>query len=277
LIKAVDEVGGRGIEFFDNEIDMTARAVERMQTENPPPLLQEQTPGEDYCLTVLYKEGELLAHMAYHNIQTMPSDGAAGAMRETIDDTPFLEIANKLMAEINWTGVAEIDFMWTGDPKDTPHLIEVNPRFWAGLFQSVESGIDFPWLVYHLYAYGFVPDVNEAVVGTKTRIPVAWAAGALSEAFSEDIDMEGAQKAWREMLSDVKDGELNNAAHSLKTAFAKITNFEGAIDLLRSQSRHAQEAKSELMIKDDPLSSLGVFFVLSSLIRHGKLPPEIKS
>tara|TARA_R110000787_G_scaffold110809_11_gene219610 strand:+ start:7154 stop:8467 length:1314 start_codon:yes stop_codon:yes gene_type:complete len=275
LIKAVDEVGGRGIEFFQDKDKLLKRAIERVAKENPPPLLQQAATGEDYCLGVLYENGELRAHMAYHNLQNMPSEGGAGAMRETIDDAPFIRAANTLMKAVGWNGIAEIDFMWSGDPDEEPVIIEVNPRFWAGLFQSVESGVDFPWLLYHLFAYGTVPEAAEAVIGTKTRVPVAWAAGAIKQALSAEVDTEGAKQSVRQMMDHVEKGELKSAFASLKSAFGKATNLDEAISLLRVQSRNAKDAKSELMLSEDPMTSLGIFFILSSLARHGKLPPEV--
>lgn len=275
LIKAVDEVGGRGIDFIDKRDTLKKVALERVFNENPPPLLQEAVEGEDYCLGVIYHNGELKAHMAYKNLQNMPTDGGAGAMRQTVDDTPFLESANTLMRAINWTGIAEIDFRWSGKPGDLPYLIEVNPRYWAGIFQSVESGIDFPWLLYHLYAYGRVPEAGEADLSTKTRLPGLWIAGALRDAFDDDADMDGARAHWNDMITEIKDGAFGLAFNSLKSAFGKATNFEQAVEIMQRQSKNAREAKSEIPIGDDPMASLGVFFILSSLIRHGKLPDEI--
>ncbi len=275
LIKAVDEVGGRGIDFVDNRAELATLALKRLEAENPPPLLQQGVDGDDFCLGVIYHKGELKAHMAYKNLQNLPSEGGAGAMRQTVDDAPFIKAANTLMKAVGWTGIAEIDFRWTGNAQDEPFLIEVNPRFWAGIFQSVESGVDFPWLLYHLYAFGHVPPAGEADITTKTRLPGLWLAGALSDAFSSDADMDGARKHWEDMMSEVKEGAFGMAFNSLRQSFSKATNFDEAIDLVRRQSSYAKDAKSEIPLKDDPMTSLGVFFILSSLLRRGKLPDEI--
>jgi hypothetical protein len=40
--------------------------------------------------------------------------------------------------------------------------------------------------------------------------------------------------------------------------------------------REGKDAKNELDFRDDPLAGMGVLFVLSSLMRHGRLPPELK-
>jgi predicted ATP-grasp superfamily ATP-dependent carboligase len=211
LIKAVDEVGGRGIEFFEDKDAFLSRAKTRIEKEDPKPLIQEMVDGHDYCFCGIYQNGELKGHMVYHNLQTKGGAGSAGAMRETVDSAPFLDHANRLMKHIGWNGIAEIDFMWTGNTQDIPQLIEVNPRFWAGLFQSVESGVDFPWMLYQLFADGDISHTPDVKVGTKTRIPGLWATGALSEALNENIDFEGIKSAWQAGLSDLSQGNLDTA------------------------------------------------------------------
>lgn len=275
LIKSVDEVGGRGIDFIDNRDELALLASERQSQETPPPLIQEAVDGKDYCMCVLCRDGEVVAHMAYTNLQNMPVEGGAGAMRQTVDDAVFLMPVKTLMKELDWTGIAEIDFRWTGKPEDTPHLIEVNPRFWAGIFQSVESGIDFPWLLYYLFAFGEIPETETVDMGARTRVPGLWIAGALKDAFDTDADMEGVRAAWSQMKEEMKSGAFGMAASSFGDIITKATNFDEAISYLKTQSEHARAAKSELPLGDDPMSSLGVFFVLSSLIRHGSLPEEI--
>lgn len=278
LIKAVDNVGGRGIDFFERgeEVEMAEKAKKRTAEENPPPLIQQAAKGKDYCFCALLDKGQIKAHMAYHNIQTKPSKGGAGAMRETIEDERFIRAAQNLLGDTGWTGIAQMDFMWTGEPEDEPLLIEVNPRFWAGLFQSVESGVDFPWLLYHLFAHGDVPEGAKVKIGTKTRLPGIWAAGALREALTNKIDFDGAEAAWDETWEHAKKGEFKSAFTDLKTAFSKITDFDDAIAFLKQQNSSAKQARSELMLGEDPATSLGVFFILSSLVRHGELPPEVR-
>ncbi len=35
------------------------------------------------------------------------------------------------------------------DPRDnTPKLMEINPRFWGSLALAIESGVNFPYLLY---------------------------------------------------------------------------------------------------------------------------------
>lgn len=107
------------------------------------PIVQESVPGNDYCVTMLLEHGELRASLAYRNVKTYPWAGGSGAIRETVEAAPCVEIAAKLLGSLKWHGVAEVDFIWNGQDDGQAYLIEVNPRFWGGLFHSIESGIDY--------------------------------------------------------------------------------------------------------------------------------------
>jgi predicted ATP-grasp superfamily ATP-dependent carboligase len=146
IVKPVDGAGGRGVSLAKGAED-TIAAVEELGIETGP-LIQECIAGEDYCVPVLAKAGELSAIMAYRNVSTFPREAGAGAVRETVDAEPFRAQAEKLIAATNWDGVAQLDFRWSGKAEDAPKLIEVNARFWAGIFHSMASGVDFPWLLY---------------------------------------------------------------------------------------------------------------------------------
>ena len=57
---------------------------------------------------------------------------------------------------------------------------------------------------------------------------------------------------------------------------------EGPADVARAAARlrtallSAKNAPSELFRSEDPLVSLGILFIVASLLRHGRLPPELK-
>ncbi|GGD14997.1 ATP-grasp domain-containing protein [Aquisalinus flavus] len=276
VIKPVDGVGGRGISFCKTKEELDKGYRKLAGKETIMPLIQEAVDGSDYCMTGLFRDGELLAHMAYTNLQTFPKESGAGVMRETVEDDLFAEEVRKLMKPTGWTGVAEIDFRWTGKQEDRPKLIEVNPRFWAGLFQSVDSGVDYPWLLYQMIVTGEVPEHQEAEIGHKTRVPGFWAAEALIEAFDEEKDFSRVSAAWRKVKATFSDHQYQDTVKYLGALFSEATNLDDAAFVLKDRFHSAREAESELQLKKDPMTSLGVFYVLGSLIRHGKLPPEIK-
>jgi predicted ATP-grasp superfamily ATP-dependent carboligase len=239
LVKPVDDIGGRGIAQADDRGMLVSLFAESLKNYGMPPIVQEKVGGRDYCLTVLCQDGEIRASMAYKNIYTFPREAGAGIMRETVDDSMFIDAAAPLFRELRWNGVAEIDYRWDEMPGGKPWLIEVNTRFWAGLFHSVETGIDFPWLLYNLAAYGSVPAAGPAHIGGRTKVAGLWLLSAVPELFARKV---GLRYLFRQLMDLWDEGK---------------------------------EAKNELDFRDDPLAGMGVLFVLSSLLRYGRLPPEL--
>lgn len=272
MLKPVAGVGGRGIESFDNLDKAKTAHADFVKKHGEAPLIQERVDGEDYCFTGLFQDGELLAHMAYRNLKSFPRETGAGAIRETVDDQVFIEPVKQLMRETGWNGVAEIDFLWTGKDEDKPVIIEVNPRFWAGLFHSVKSGIDFPWLLYQLFADGKVDDAREAVVGETTKAPGLWLASTVQEIAESDVNFDRLQKVWS---ANNKAGFFEKLTRSVG-ALGSVVDIDDACFRLLDTLDVAKESSDELSEHKDPFAGLGVLFVLSSLARHGRLPEEVK-
>lgn len=272
LLKPVAGVGGRGIERFDDAKSAIDAYGSYLKNNREAPLIQECVDGEDYCFTGLFKDGDLLAHMAYRNLRNFPVENGAGAIRETVDDQIFLEPVQKLMKNTGWTGVAEIDFMWTGKPDAEPYLIEVNPRFWAGLFHSVKSGVDFPWLLYQLFAKGDVHHIPEANIGETTKTPGLWLASAVQEIAQSDIKFDRLNEIW----SENRDQNLFEKVRQSGTALKDAVSFDDACFRIMDTFDLAKNSSDELSERQDPLAGLGILFILSSLARHGRLPEEVK-
>ena len=271
MIKPVAGVGGRGIKTYETTDAAIKAHAAFLDAEDEAPLVQEKVEGEDYCFTGLFKDGKLLAHMAYRNVKSFPLETGAGAIRETVDDKPFLEPAQKLMKETYWTGVAEIDFLWTGDPADQPWLIEVNPRFWAGLFHSVKSGVDFPWLLYKLFADGDVGVHTEAKIGETTKAPGLWLASTAQEIANSSVHFDKLGDAWKKDSQSISE-KMGNVLAALKGS----VDLDDACFRLFESFDLAKNSSDELSEHDDPLAGLGILFILSSLARHGSLPDEVK-
>lgn len=272
MIKPVAGVGGRGIESFDTLEEAEKAHGAFIAKHGEAPLIQEQVRGEDYCFTGLFQDGELLSHMAYRNLKSFPRKTGAGAIRETVDDKIFVEPARQLMGQTGWTGVAEIDFMWTGDADDDPYIIEVNPRFWAGLFHSVKSGVDYPWRLYELFATGAVSDVDEAIIGETTKAPGLWLASTAQEIAESDLNFYRLRKVWDPGTEGGLFKRLGQSANALKGS----VNLDDACFRLLDAMDLAKNSSDELSEHNDPMAGLGFLFILSSLARHGRLPEEVK-
>lgn len=273
LTKPVVGVGGRGIEKHEN-----AAALKAFYEENPPgdgdwPLIQKAVDGEDFCFCALCRDGEIVAHMAYRNLQSFPRDTGAGVLRETVDASPFLDEARRLLKHLNWDGVCEIDYRWNGEADDTPYLIEVNARYWAGLFHSIASGVEFPWLHYQATLGQEVEDPRDPEIGQKSKIPLLWLV-ALAQDIAEKDDYT--TRLSQALNEDTEETGLARKVFDVTRSALDVPRLAGFIGDVLEAREMAEDSADDFILPEDPKAALGVLFIATSLIRTGQLPPELK-
>ncbi|WP_224338479.1 ATP-grasp domain-containing protein [Haloprofundus halobius] len=130
-------------------------AFEAARTDDGPPLVQEYVPdgGERGVYTVYDCEGSLLGLTIQHRLRSSHDDGGASTYRETVDDPELRRTARRLLEELDWRGVAMVEFRIdarTGEAK----LMEINPRLWGSLALTVKAGVDVPYLLYRTACFG---------------------------------------------------------------------------------------------------------------------------
>lgn len=275
LVKPYDTSGGRGIKKVQSFDELEHAFEENKNLFQSPPLVQQFVKGEDYCLTALYKHGQLKASMAYRNLYRFPSDSGSGVMRETIDDQPFVDIANQLLEPVHWNGIVQVDFLWDRTSVSAPTLIEVNPRFWAGLFQSVQSGIDYPYLNYLLFTKGEVPQAQPPLIGEKTKIPFVWLLSAIDESVNLDKSFDEIKKAGKQAVNDIKNDNIQLAFKHFRHGVNKSLGQAGVFKNFMATLKEARQAEDEIFRSDDPQAAMGLLYAFSYLIKYRKLPPEI--
>ncbi len=235
-------------------------------------ILQEAVPGEDYCSTFLFERGEIRALMTYHNILDYPSKSGMGALRETVNATAMENIGARLLELVEWHGVAEIDFRWDGINK--PYLIEVNPRFWGGLGQSIESGVDYPYLLFRLAVDGHINPVLPEQHDVKTFNPCLITMLMLQE-FIEAKDLKG---ELRGLFDDFKREFKKNQFRAVKKLVGQLPQTFNpavrlkAVDNILKQNR---DAVNELFKKHDPLPVLGLLYPLAVFVKNGRLSRDM--
>lgn len=280
LIKPYDQAGGRGVKKAKNKKELLDLWNENLKKYRQNSVIQEIIDGKDYCLTALFDHGECRASMAYRNLHRFPAESGAGILRETVDDSRFREVAIPLMKSLKWNGVAEFDFLWNEQDNMTPSLIEVNTRFWGGLFQSVESGIDFPWLLYKLAVDGTVENAGEARIGTRTKMPYIWLISAVRDVVKSKEDFKEIEKQGHMALEKLKDGDVIEGLKGYSRYFSayivEAFNFPKKISKFKQVLELGRTARNEFLSSDDPNVAFGVLFILSSLLKHGNLPDEVR-
>ncbi|MEK6621526.1 MAG: ATP-grasp domain-containing protein [Planctomycetota bacterium] len=170
LIKPRNSSGSRGIQYVEKRDDLTMLYLEAHK-QYPFPIIQEYLPdgGEVYGVGLLLNfQSEVKASFVYKRIRSNPVRGGPSTLRESVRREDVREIAGLLMKSLQWTGIAHVEFKI--DPRDgKPKLLEVNPRFWGSLPLAIESGIDFPFLLYKMAMEGDIEPVMDYNVGVRCR------------------------------------------------------------------------------------------------------------
>jgi len=173
LREAASGVGIRKVDTLKELMSTFEEFVEHFKLKEADyPIIQQGVPGNDYCVTTLFDHGKMVASMTYRGLRAFPAERGATVMRETVEAPEMERIAAELLGSLGWHGVAQLDFRWEGTPETTPYLIEVNPRFFGGLIQSVESGWDYPWLLFQLAVKGHIDPVEKIRTDVRTETPV---------------------------------------------------------------------------------------------------------
>ncbi len=113
-------------------------------------LLQQKITGSGCGLFALCKKGEPFALFAHQRVLEKPPSGGVSVLSESIflKETPLKESLT-LLKSLSWDGVAMLEFK--KDLIGKNYLMEINPRFWGSLQLAVNSGMNFPQLLYKLF------------------------------------------------------------------------------------------------------------------------------
>jgi len=145
---------------------------------NYPFLIQEYIEGEGRGIFTIYNQGIPVCFFAHRRLREKPPSGGVSVLSESIAVDPYLKkLSKKILDYVNWHGPAMVEFKVSKG--GCPYLMEVNARFWGSLQLAIDSGVDFPWLLYQI-AIGKKADfVNNYKIGNKSR----WLLGDLDNLY----------------------------------------------------------------------------------------------
>lgn len=132
--------------------------------------------GRGQGVFALFNDGRPVCYFSHRRLREKPPGGGVSVLSESVPlDDQLKASAEKLLVGANWHGVAMVEFRVT--PSGTGYLMEVNPRFWGSLQLAIDSGIDFPWLLYRVCTGEEVPEI------TWRQRRVRWILGDLDRLF----------------------------------------------------------------------------------------------
>jgi predicted ATP-grasp superfamily ATP-dependent carboligase len=114
-------------------------------------LLQEYIDGHGEAIFLLTDGDCARAVFAHRRLREKPPAGGVSVLRESIVPDPvLLDGSKRLLAALDWHGVAMVEFRRGRDGRAA--LMEINPRLWGSLQLATDSGVDFTemWIRQHL-------------------------------------------------------------------------------------------------------------------------------
>jgi len=126
-------------------------------------LVQEIVPGggeAQFSYAALCDNGRALASVVARRTRQFPKDfGQLSTYVETVDLPEIIEPAERLLAEVRFHGLAEVEFK--RDPRNGRcKVLDINPRVWGWHTLSKRAGVDFPYLLWLLATGQPVPHLR---------------------------------------------------------------------------------------------------------------------
>ena len=147
VIKPRHSSGSRGVRIVQDMQELLGTYAE-IHRDYPNPLLQEYIPFGpkfDICLS-FDSSHQLTGAFIQKQIRNYPIERGPSTVHESIERPDLLAHSIKLMENLPWYGVVDVEFMI--DPRSgEPKLMEINPRFWSSVHLSIRCGVDFPNLL----------------------------------------------------------------------------------------------------------------------------------
>jgi D-aspartate ligase len=156
---------------IDNRGQLLERYAEACQLVPPDVIMvQELVPGGSdtrYSFAALCENGRPLAWLTARRSRQFPIEFSRGStFVETTEEPAIEHLARRLLADIRYTGLVEVEFK--RDPRNgEPKLLDINARTWGWHTLGRRAGIDFPFLSWQL-AHGM------AISEVRARRGVHW-------------------------------------------------------------------------------------------------------
>lgn len=148
VLKTSHETERRFVEVVESPAELRAAYRRYADRRDSEPLVQEYLPGRSRGHFGLYVDGKCVAGYTHTRIRETPPSGGASSCAESTQNDDLEALAEALLSELNWRGVAMVEYKEAAD--GTPTLVEVNPKFWGSLELAVASGLNLPRMLLEL-------------------------------------------------------------------------------------------------------------------------------
>jgi hypothetical protein len=129
---------------------------------------------------MLFRHGTLRAKFTHKRLKEKTATGGISTLRVGVINSTLEEYARRLLESVGFHGVAMVEFKHD-EQSGKSWLLEVNPRFWGSLALAIQSGVDFPHLLYRLATEGDISPVTHYRTGHVVR----WILGDVGAALGQ--------------------------------------------------------------------------------------------
>ncbi|MFP5109869.1 carboxylate--amine ligase [Neobacillus sp. C211] len=118
-----------------------------------PVIIQENFIGYGVGIDLLLKDGQPLMTFQHIRVHEPLHGGGSSYRKSSVVHPELLEASLKIMKELNYSGVAMVEFLY--NPKTNDWIfVEVNARFWGSLPLAVAAGANFPLALFNMMVDG---------------------------------------------------------------------------------------------------------------------------
>ena len=136
--------------------------------QNFPFMLQEFIPGHGAGVFALYDHGKAIAFFTHERLREKPPSGGVSVLSRSVEpDTTLINMSKKLLDSVKWHGVAMVEYRISEN--GTPYLMEVNTRFWGSLQLAIDSGVDFPKLLWDITTHKKTNKIENYIINQRLR------------------------------------------------------------------------------------------------------------
>ncbi len=144
IVKPETGWGGRNVYRIAREDDFSAIKPTSHPKEGDY-IVQEYVDGYDIDMSLLARNGEILAHTIQKGFLKRANRFAASAGLEFLKNEGVYASVSKLIKELDFSGIAHVDLKYDKQNGEFK-IIEINARYWGSLIASFQAGVNFPYL-----------------------------------------------------------------------------------------------------------------------------------
>jgi predicted ATP-grasp superfamily ATP-dependent carboligase len=170
VLKRISSSGARGVFYLtQNQLDDADRH-QSLISDLPfgEFVLQEYVRGVGMGVSMLFNHGKLRARFTHRRLREKTASGGISTLRVGVVNAMLEEYAQRLLEHVEFHGVAMVEFKYD-ERTGKGWLIEVNPRLWGSLALAIQSGVDFPYLIYRMAIEGDIDPVLDYQSGLVAR------------------------------------------------------------------------------------------------------------